>query len=900
MTRRPSLRHSLPVLSVIAGVAACGGDDDRFDPLLVSRVETSISANDIEAGTTIDVTCVAFNARDEQIVGGNFEVAVTPSEGVTGNGLAVNPTRAGTYAIACVDVGSGATDETPETAVVRAGPAERTSLTLTPATIEAGDTAETRCVALDAFGNEAAANLRLESDPREGLTLTGTTGVSATVTGTWELTCFAATVAPVDLGKATLEVVPGARAGIVLTANPSLPSYGVRASIRIAGEAVDAYGNLRGEAVAIQGLDAAPAGQHSVLGDANDLIRFNLEGKYTVSAAAADIPAQTATLDIVVDQTAPELVLELPERGVVTDSLETLRFKGTVTDNLGEVASLMVGPHEVTLAEGGGAFDVEVPLAYGLNLFDVVAMDPYGNTAMTTRGAERSSDYYAMNARTIEADGVDNALAIVMTQDAIDDGVQDDGKRDDLASIIQFVLENIDFASFVNNPLTSFACIGGQCTVDLTSVTFDSVDVDMPLRNGRVGFQATLRGFEGTITLWFPCAVPGICQTNPQAFPGTLEISEIVMTSDIALSIADGEARARAENTDVVVGDITVNISGDPTGLTSAAVNILLAIIGPVIGDVMEVATQVIIEEAVAGAFGGLFSALALDTDFELPSVDPNGTPNTIKLRTAPKGIDIAPQRLQVRMNAMATPLNPARPREHLGSIGHTGCAPMTSLTFPPPDRITVGLHDDFINQLLFAVWEGGTVNFSLAPPASDALLGSFGFTGATLTVDALLPPVFNSCQARDSSGNLDPTIVDRAQLAELYVEILLPGGEGEAGNRIALWLLAEAPVGIDFGTNDEGAAVARLVVEEIAPLFVEVVANEGLFEGDDESVRLLVQDVLIPQLLGIIEESASFALPAIDLGALTTAVPAGTTLNLKVGGVGRDNAYMTVFGALE
>jgi hypothetical protein len=899
MTCRLPFRHLFVVTlsTLVASSTACGGDDERFDPLVAKRIETTVSARDVVAGDPVSVTCVLYNARDEAIVGRPFKIIATPSEGVIPNGQELGFTRTGPHDVACADEAVQLVDDTPERVQVRAGPAVRTTMVISPATIPAGDSADLQCEAFDNWGNVASTELRVRTEPAEGLTLTGARAATGTKTGSWELTCHSDDVPPTERGKATLTIAPGDRAGIVLTKNPDRPSYLPGTAVQIQAETIDAYGNLRGETIAVQNIAVTPSGSTQLVGDAQDRVRFLQEGRFTVSAEAKDIPTETATTEIVVDGTAPELVLELPPRGVVTDTLSTLRFKGTVTDNLGEIASLMIGETEVSLPAGGGAFDVEIPLAYGLNLFDVTATDPYGNAAFTTRGAERSNDYYPMGeTRTFESDGVENAMAIVMTQDAIDDGNQDDGKRDDLASIIKFVLEELDFASFVTNPLVDFACIGGRCTIDLTTVTFSDVDVDMPLRNGRVGFQATLSDFNGTITLWFPCAVPVLCQTNPQPFPGSLTIDRIVMTSDIALSIVDGEVRARAENTDVDIGTIAVNITGDPTGLTSAAVNIALSIIGPYIATLMEAVMTVVIEDQVASAFGGLLSALALDLNFDLPSIVPNGAPNTLALRTQPRGLDIAPERLQLRMDAMATSMSPNRPHPHLGSIRHSGCAPPSSLTFPPPGRITVGVHDDFINQLLFGVWEGGTVNIALEPPASDALLGSFGFNGATLNVDALLPPVFNSCQPRNGFGEVEGGIIDRVQLAELYAEIIFPGGE----ERIAMWIMAEAPLRVEFGTNAEGAMVARLVIDRIEPMWIEVVANQGPFEGDDAALVDLVEAVLIPQLLGVVEENASFALPSIDLSTLTTSVPAGTTINLDIEGVGRDNGYMTVYGALE
>jgi hypothetical protein len=904
----PTTAHHLrlPALLLLSmfAVAACGGDDDTGDPYAPRRVETSTSSVAVTAGERVEVACTFFTRDDAPVVGLPFDIRVTPAEGVSRDGATVTFTKTGVFAVACASADGALVDNTPTSVTVSHGVAARTTLVIDPASFAAGESTAATCLAFDAFGNQAGANLRLESEPATGLTfgevdmVSGAATIAGRQTGAWEVTCFAINVT--DLGRAAVTVTPGPRKGIRLKALPEALAYAVGQPVRIEAEGVDAWGNGLGTVVPIAGLDATPAGAHSVSGDAADRIRFNREGRFTTSAHAADAPDQTATLDLAVDETAPVITLELPARGVVTDSLQTLRFKGTVTDNLGEIERFRIAGTDVPVADGSGAFDVSLPLAYGLNLFDMVAADPYGHEALATRAAERSSDFYALSGRTLATDAIESAMAVVLTQQAIDDGVQNDGKRDDLASIVKYVLENINFAEFITNPIVQFPCIGGTCHVDLTAVTFESVTVNMPLKDGRIGIEAILGGFGGTLQLAFPCSTPILCSSNPMLLPGTLGIERILVRADIALAIVNGEVQASAENTDVELENITVDLQ-IPLGLgalTSGLLNALLDAIEAPIILVVEQVMMAVIQDQVANAFGSLFSALNLDLDFDLPAIVPGREPNTISLETRPQDISINPERIQLRMDALAAAQNPSRPHPHLGSIGHTGCAPARALTFPPPAPITVGLHDDLINQLLFAVWEGGTLNVALTPPASDALLGSFGFNGATLTVDALLPPVFNTCQPVLDSGTRDPAIVDRAQLGEIYAEIKLPWDGAEA--RIALWIMAEAPLQVTFEENAEGVRVARLVLDEITPLFVEVVANEGPFEGDDAAIQGLVSDLLIPQILTTVQDSAAFALPSIDLGALTTAVPPGTTINLNVQNTGRDNAYLTIFGKLE
>jgi hypothetical protein len=104
--------------------------------------------------------------------------------------------------------------------------------------------------------------------------------------------------------------------------------------------------------------------------------------------------------------------------------------------------------------------------------------------------------------------------------------------------------------------------------------------------------------------------------------------------------------------------------------------------------------------------------------------------------------------------------------------------------------------------------------------------------------------------------------------------------------------------VSVAFAPNEEGALQASLVLGALEPMWIEVVINEGRLADNDDAVIGLVQSQLLPQLLSGLTEGATFTLPSIDLGSLTTAVPAGTVINIDVREVDRDNAYLTLEGA--
>ncbi len=887
MARHPSLAvffTGLTGLAAFSTLVGCSDDDKKFDVTKPVRVETDVAPTAIEAGGIATVTCVLYNGKDQPLSGGQFAVAIAP-EGPVATGLSIRSERSGTFALACSDTSLGLIDDTPAQLVVNPGPAASTTIALSTTTVAAGVEAGVTCTVLDAFGNVTTAPTEVRVSPTTSVTVT--TAVTATVAGDYEVTCFSPNLGADNLGRATLTVTPNERVGIRLVKTPDLVAYGLAQPITLTGVAIDAHNNDIPGTVAVDTLDATPAGHHDVLGAGQNLIRFDLEGKYTVSAKAIDIPAQSATLPVVVDQTAPVLTLTEPARGLVTDSLTSVRVAGTVSDNLGEVAELRIGSTPIPVSPQGGNFSIDVPLKYALNLLEIVAIDPYGNDTLVTRAVEKSTQFHPMVERTFGKDGIANGLVLVLAQEAFDDGDQTETSRDDLAHLFKFIVQNIDFTSFVPDPLTTFPCISGNCTLSFKSVTMSDVIVHMTLANGHIKVEIELVELAGTLSLFFPCDTPIICVTRPFVeLPGTMSTTSVKLVTDILVSIVNGEIVTQTENTQVTINGLDVTIP-DPTGLAQAAITAAITFIRDPLIAALELTLETVIKDQLAAALGGLFGALTINQEFELPSPVPGQAGNTIVISTEPKGVDIGTERLQVRVDALAFAKTPQRPHEHLGSIGHRGCAPPTSLTFPPVAPIVVGLHDDLINQLIFGVWEGGTLALDLGPDESAALVGEFGLEGATIKVDALLPPVFDSCGRANT-----------LQLGDLYLEF--DADFLGQPTKLGVWLQAEAPVGVDITETPEGALQAALTIGELDPLLIEVVINEGAFAADDQLVVDLIQDVVIPQLLATVADSATFTLPSFDLGALTTAVPAGTIVNIDVRRIGRDNSYLTVEGALK
>lgn len=876
-------------LAIIASLAlplalasvACGGDDaSEGSATKVVRVETLVQPGSFEAGGHAQVLCAAVNKKGEPIPSAtSFTVVATPADGAAfDSALVMSSTRAGTVTVACQY--AGVVDATPEVVTVTAGPGTHTVMSVSPASIRASESAATTCFVADQYGNDTGAAHAVAAEPADIAVRDGV--VIGTIAGDYTLTCTATGMSGDQLGHATVSVTPGDTVELALAYEPDRPSYDLENAVKITGVGLDIQGNVTQTGIALTDLAVEPSGHANVVGQQRNLLSFLDEGRFTVTAKSASDPTMTASSPIVVDQTPPALTLTSPERGTVHDADNLITFAGTVSDNLGEVASLTVNGTDVPLPAAGGSFSAQVPLTYGVDIFHVVATDPYGLETVVTRAAEKSTEHFAMESPTVATDAVSSGGVIFLMPELFDDGDHTEAARDDLASLLLDIVKHLDLTALVPNPLTSFACIGGNCTIRFTGIGYSDVRVGITLKPGRLHVHVEMDDMSANIALDAPCS---ICNGGQAVLPGAATADRVVADLDVVLSLVNGQAEAAAENAVVTLEGFDVHID-DPTGILQSVVTLAVGLIKDPLVNALEGLLAGLMEDQLGPALGSIFNALYIDQDLEIPSPIGDGDPNTLKLLLEPEAIDIAPERAQVRMRGLAYAKVPKRPYPSLGSVGHEGCRAYTPLGFPAPTPLTVGVHDSFINQILYAVWEGGTISLDVPAGAANDLISSLPVQNLALKVEPHLPPVLNSCGGKES-----------IQLGDLFLDATFDlGGPVHLG----MWLQVEAGVNVVVEPNAEGRLEARIEVGDFDTLTTEIVTNEGLFAGDDGAVEDLVKNVLVPQLLSSVGDAARFALPQIDLHEQSAVFPPGTTVDFVVQQVSRDNAYLTVQGGLK
>ena len=213
--------------------------------------------------------------------------------------------------------------------------------------------------------------------------------------------------------------------------------------------------------------------------------------------------------------------------------------------------------------------------------------------------------------------------------------------------------------------------------------------------------------------------------------------------------------------------------------------------------------------------------------------------------------------------------------------------------TFPGVQPVDIAVHDDFANELLFAVFaNGGLVGHgSLADLGLD--LSAYGITDAQAQIDGWAPPVLTDCP----SGALLFQLGDVAA----SVDFLLDGVDTHA--ELFASFIAEVAPSIAEGPDGQ---VLRLDVVDVP--FFDVGLTEASGGGSDLTRALLdarldagLRDDLKTQLLGL---SAEIPVPSLEvsglLGSLLPGIPAGISFVPNLSEIARLVGFTSLTGGAE
>jgi hypothetical protein len=436
----------------------------------IAQVETVLDTNEVIGGHEVQATCTVLNKAGEEVAW-ETDLVVTPEGGLTVAGHTLHADLVGDYQVACRAVGLPVIDETPEPLKVVAGDPAVVRATIKEDEVEAGTEVPVFCSVEDEYGNVLA--VEVMADAQDGIDAQGTTIIPRKA-GEYDITCSATEdVGELEQISDHLSVVAGPIASLLLTPKPKKNAYAVKDTVAILAQAADIEGNpIEGEVAVTL---SAPEGMKSV----GEKYEFTKEGHFTFVGTLDSMPEITGELTLICDETGPEIVLFKPERAATLDGSTVVDVEGNVTDLFSEEIDLEINGKSVPV-DGDGNFFHVVEAAHGMNILTVKALDGFANDAKIVQSFYYSTEYVDYITENIEDVLLEQSLILYLGQNFLDDGVHDQTKIDDVATLVEILLDSLDLAAIV--------------PPDMPIIDQDMPDlINIPLLN-QLGFELSLNG----------------------------------------------------------------------------------------------------------------------------------------------------------------------------------------------------------------------------------------------------------------------------------------------------------------------------------------------------------------------------------------------------------------------
>ncbi|MBT9558559.1 MAG: hypothetical protein IV100_21160 [Myxococcales bacterium] len=548
---------------------------------------------------------------------------------------------------------------------------------------------------------------------------------------------------------------------------------------------------------------------------------------------------------IVSNACRPDIVVTYPLRGATIQGVAnepTVVVTGSVTSGAGPITSLTVGGMLAAVAPDG-TFSQAIPATVGGNTLVIEAVDALGATRRVVQGYHWSTVLALPTAP--KAGMADKALGIWLSAEAIKT----------LEAVFQNLVGGIDIAGAIPSPVLD----ASTHKVFLSNVTYSAPTVSVSLVDGGLQVTVVIKNLKGNLNAegkTIACTFLG-CIYYPSA-SGTLTIDTLTASALVALGVNPAhELTATVGTVNVSMSDPKVDLNGLLGSLLSPIVNAIIPAFKGGIEDSFEGALKDAIGPLVADALNGL----ALSFDFNLPSFDPTAPPVAVQVITDFDSVVTKPQGLALGLRGGAYVANKVTPYDNLGSVIRGNCgAGGFALAFQKANPLELVLTDDLINEVLYAAWRGGFLEFDVPPELLAGVdVSAYGITGLDVAVSARLAPVISDC---GSSGTAKVHIGD----LEIRASLNLLGQPMDVVMHVSL------TTQIVFEVKDGEIGIALTEIDEVQS---DVTVLQENLVGSEATVAGLVNETLVPALLGSLsgESLASFPLPALDVSGVSIAI---------------------------
>lgn len=586
---------------------------------------------------------------------------------------------------------------------------------------------------------------------------------------------------------------------------------------------------------------------------------------------------------IVSNPCRPTITVTYPPRGatLTEGSSQTITVTGTVGSGAGPITSLRIN-NVNTSVNADGSFARTITPSHGSNMLVIVATDSFGSQRRVVQSFLWSRGYrHPTTAKNgIVADGV----GVWLDKIAIDDGTRG-SPPNDLASIMQIALRSFDIGAAIPRPAANNLNAGGIVgTYDIyvNNFTHSPATVQLWPRSGGIHMRGRLTNGRADIRASKQCSAGVFSCWGPGTITGTLTFSAIQIDVDLDFSVSSNDIRVTVRSSNVAISGVNIDIDGAFGWLIEFVIGFfeddlvdtiedrfndqLAPIIGPLVRDGLR--------------------ELAFQMRLNVPKVQGGGS-IPIDLVTDWRSVSCSSEGCRIVLRGGVYTPTKVTPYTNSGVPNRDACGDGTqSLAVPGNKILELSLPDDTLNQLLFALWRGGLLEFPVPSSwLSGVNLSEYGISNLSMTVSGMLAPTATDCGGTGFDAHVGDVKISASM--RLF------------GQNVNVVIWASVRAGMQLYLDGRKIGIRLTSIERVE---TEVNVVQSQLIGLEPVIADLIEDEVIANLVDQLGDGdlGSFPLPDIDLSGAISGLPAGTGITIVPENIIRSGGNTIAGGRLD
>ncbi len=580
----------------------------------------------------------------------------------------------------------------------------------------------------------------------------------------------------------------------------------------------------------------------------------------------------------------PTFDIDYPPRGATIQgsySEPTVMVTGKVTSGAGDITSFTINSVQVPL-NPDGSFSQPIQVHVGGNVLVFEATDSYGSSRKRVQSFLWSTQYKKPVINVAGSGMADQGMGIWLGQSILDDG-DHSLPPDDFATIFEMVLGNMDLGSLID-PNTPIAQQGGY-DIYLTSLSYDSVSTSLVSIDGGMHVVASLNSISGDLVFDCPCGFPCTCWWTGGDSTGGLSMDSLVVNADILLSVnPDHTLHVTVANSSSTINNLDI-WSND--WWTDFLISIVMTFIQDQLVASLEDEINSQLTDQLAPMLEDALGALAISQTFDLPKLDNSGDVITVLLTSDFDFTDFHTGGGAIGLRTAGYTIRQT-PYDNLGVALRVMCGPSGQhLVIPGAYPFELVLSDDMLNELFYAAWNGGLLEFPIPPEMLGDLssLEQYGITNLQLDLSGMLAPT--ACDCGDGSFTI------------FIGDLKLHASMDFAGNPLDIIVWASATMGMELTLSNGEIGVSITQIDGLETE-LDVVQDEfiGFVDLMGDGFEQLMRDALMQAFAN--GQLAAIPLPEIDLSSAVGLPPGSAVIALDPQDLSRQDGNTIIGGDLQ